>query len=309
MTSAAPTPAPLAADQMVLSPDQLPGAGWKPDDDGDPESTQRQPASQPECSNQSWTLRTEEMTDQAGAGWYFDQAAEVEAITSQAFVYRNEQAAATALAAYRDVVEQCVSWQMGAGTAGYTFQEGQEPFDAAVGDESVALVQTTAMVRYPDVPASSSYWVSARVGASIVQVTYWAQISDNSLDVYADVILGIYRHEVGTAFDIAGWNRMTEGPDAGRIAFTGKPLPEWEHLIGTPNPGTPWTAGMARPVQYLDTHTLNAGFDAGEEDREQSIDLRGYTLTVHSDGNATVAGPFGKFPIRNAAGVGYVGCL
>ncbi|MCK8671620.1 hypothetical protein M1M07_10880 [Rhodococcus sp. HM1] len=171
-TSAAPTPAPLAADQLVLSADQLPGAGWKPDDDGDPESAQRQPASQPECSNQSWTLRTEEMTDQAGAGWYFDQAAEVEAITSQAFVYRNEQAAATALAAYRAVVERCVSWQMGAGAAGYTFQEGQELFDAAVGDESVALMQTTAMVRYPDAPASSSYWVSARVGATIVQVTY-----------------------------------------------------------------------------------------------------------------------------------------
>ena len=166
------TSTPLAADQLVLSTDQLPGAGWKPDDDGDPESTQRQDASQPECSNQSWMLRTDEMIDQAGAGWYFDQAAEVEAITSQAFVYRDEQAAATALAAYRDVVEQCVFWQMGAGTAGYTFGMSQEPFDAVVGDEAVARMQTTAMVRYPDVPASSSYWVSARVGSLIVQITY-----------------------------------------------------------------------------------------------------------------------------------------
>ncbi|MHC6214687.1 hypothetical protein [Rhodococcus ruber] len=112
------------------------------------------------------------MTDQAGAAWSFDQAAEVEAITSQAFVYRDEQAAARVLAAYRDVVERCVSWQMGAGTVGYSFREEQQVFDAAVGDESVARMQTTTMVRYPDVPASSSYWVSARVGASIVQVTY-----------------------------------------------------------------------------------------------------------------------------------------
>lgn len=126
-TSAAPTTStPLTADQLVLSPDQLPGAGWKPDDDGDLESTERQEASQPECSNQSWTLRTDEMTDQAGAAWSFDQAAEVEAITSQAFVYRDEQAAATALAAYRDVVERCVPWQMGAGATGYTFEVTRE---------------------------------------------------------------------------------------------------------------------------------------------------------------------------------------
>lgn len=122
----------------------------------------------------------------------------------------------------------------------------------------------------------------------------WAQISDNSLDTYADAILGIYKHEVVSAFDITGWHRLTEGPDAGRIAFTGEPSQQWKHLIGTANPGTPWTAGMARPVQYLDTHTLNTGLDTTEEGREQSVDLRGYTLTVHSDGNATVAVPFGK---------------
>ncbi|NCL77983.1 MULTISPECIES: hypothetical protein [unclassified Rhodococcus (in: high G+C Gram-positive bacteria)] len=87
-------------------------------------------------------------------------------------MYRDEQAAATALAAYRDVVERCVSWQMGAGAAGYTFDVIQKTLDAAVGDESVARMQTTAMVRYPDAPASSSYWVSARTGTSIVQVTY-----------------------------------------------------------------------------------------------------------------------------------------
>ncbi|NKV12448.1 hypothetical protein GS909_18645 [Rhodococcus hoagii] len=75
-------------------------------------------------------LRTSDMTDQAGAAWYFEQAAEVEAITSQAFVYRDEQAAAAALAAYHDVVGRCVSWQMGSARSGYAYQEDQELFDA-----------------------------------------------------------------------------------------------------------------------------------------------------------------------------------
>ncbi|UYF97184.1 hypothetical protein OCS65_28145 (plasmid) [Rhodococcus aetherivorans] len=116
-------------------------------------------------------LRTDEMTDDAAAAWYFDQAAEVETIPSQAFVYRDEHAATEALAAYQEVVGQCVSWQMGAGTAGYTFDVHQEVFDTAVGDESVARIQTTTMIRYPDVPASSTYWVTAKVGPSIVQLT------------------------------------------------------------------------------------------------------------------------------------------
>ncbi|NKR90460.1 hypothetical protein GS894_24225 [Rhodococcus hoagii] len=130
----------IAASALVLTSDQLLGRGWKPDKDGDPESTERQEASQSECSNQSWVLRTSDMTDQAGAAWYFEQAAEVEAITSQAFVYRDEQAAAAALAAYHDVVGRCVSWQMGSARSGYAYQEDQELFDAPVGDGSVARV-------------------------------------------------------------------------------------------------------------------------------------------------------------------------
>ncbi|NKU99289.1 hypothetical protein GS889_18475, partial [Rhodococcus hoagii] len=79
-------------------------------------------------------LRTSDMTDQAGAAWYFEQAAEVEAITSQAFVYRDEQAAAAALAAYHDVCRPVWSWQMGSARSGYAYQEDQELFDAPVGD-------------------------------------------------------------------------------------------------------------------------------------------------------------------------------
>ncbi|WP_226435602.1 DUF6508 domain-containing protein [Rhodococcus yananensis] len=146
----------------------------------------------------------------------------------------------------------------------------------------------------------ASSWPAVTDGqadAADITLGNWAQISDHSLDTYADSILGIYKNEVVTAFDITGWQRLTEGPDAGRVAFTGRLSQQWKHLIGTPNPGTPWTAGMARPVQYLDTYTLIAGtatLDPTEDDHDHRTDLRGYTLTVHSNGNATVGVPFGK---------------
>lgn len=144
----------------------------------------------------------------------------------------------------------------------------------------------------------ASTWPAVANGqadAAAITLGNWAQISDNSLDTYADSILGIYKNEVVTAFDLTGWQRLTEGPDAGRVTFTGRPSQQWKHLIGTPNPGTPWTAGMARPVQYLDTPTLIAGTATPDptEDHDHHTDLLGFTLTVH-DGNATVGVPFGK---------------
>lgn len=139
----------------------------------------------------------------------------------------------------------------------------------------------------------------ARGEADAADVTLgnWAGIADDKLDSYADAVLGIYKNEVVTAFDITGWNRLTEGTDVGRIAFTGTPSLRWWHLIGTPNPGTPWKKGMARPVQYLDTRVLTDGdveTEAVDDGRDRRAVVDGYTLTVHADGHATVAVPIGK---------------
>lgn len=144
----------------------------------------------------------------------------------------------------------------------------------------------------------SSSWpavVAGQADPAAVTLGNWAQVSDDSLDTYADAILGIYKNEVVTAFDIIGWHRLTEGPDAGRVAFTGERSQQWKHLIGTPNPGKPWTAGMARPIQYLDTAIMtreNAVDDLVENGR--STDIDGYTLTIHHGGNATIGVPYGK---------------
>lgn len=170
VTSTAPKPP--SARELILTTSQLDGAGWKPGEDVDPEAAEPQPSSQPGCSNQSWTLRTPDMLDTAGASWHFDQAAEGESITSQAFVYRDERAATTALAAYRDVVSRCTSWRAGPDPARLGFQQIQEPFEVPVGAESVARALTVTLISAPDIPPSTLFWVASRVGSSIVQVTF-----------------------------------------------------------------------------------------------------------------------------------------
>ena len=81
---------------------------------------------------------------------------------------------------------------------------------------------------------------------------------------FADVILGVYRGQVVTAYDITGWREETDaemlkGISQGhprhcpRVIFEGRPSQGWKHLIGSSNPGQPFTQW---PVQYLETSTL-----------------------------------------------------
>lgn len=163
---------PPSAQKLLLSAAQLPGAGWTPQSDTDPEAAELQETTQPECSNQSWILRNADMTDMAGASWTFDAAAEVETISSQAFVYPDAAAATAAMASYRDLVGRCTSWQSVLTSKGYTYAETQEMFNAPVGEESVARQTGTSHVRLTDLPTFRMYWVTSRVGQTIVQVTY-----------------------------------------------------------------------------------------------------------------------------------------
>ena len=91
--------------------------------------------------------------------------------------------------------------------------------------------------------------------AAEVTLGDWAQMTDEDVERYGDVILGIFRNEVVSAFDVTGWKRR---PDR-RVTFQGVPSKSWAHLIGTPNPGKRWVPGQARPVQYLATTALTHG--------------------------------------------------
>jgi hypothetical protein len=85
------------------------------------------------------------------------------------------------------------------------------------------------------------------------------------LPEFADLILGVYQGDVVTAFDITRWREETEAErlreigqgnprHCPRVIFEGNPSPTWKHLIGSRNPGQPFTQW---PVQYLDTAVLN----------------------------------------------------
>jgi hypothetical protein len=84
------------------------------------------------------------------------------------------------------------------------------------------------------------------------------------LDEFADVIAGVFRERVVSVFDITGrrWENNAERAAAlqqglsrenPRIIFHVVASHAWAGLIGTANPGRPFTQW---PVQYIDTATL-----------------------------------------------------
>lgn len=96
-------------------------------------------------------------------------------------------------------------------------------------------------------------WPAVEAGtrtAADVTLGEWAQVPDEALSEFGDVVLGVYKHVVVSAFDIDGWTR---DPATGRVTFTGTESERWAHLVGGANPGPNWTQGQARPVKYLDT--------------------------------------------------------
>ncbi len=139
-----------------------------------------------------------------------------------------------------------------------------------------------------NIPQTWPAVLAGKASAADVTLGSWAQIKDADLDANADVILGIYKNQVVTAFDIEKWTR---GEDDNRVTFVGQPSQKWARLIGTPNPGRPWVKGAARPVQVLPTAFLTDGnvpVDDTPAGRRAVVD--GYVLTVE-DGSATLQVP------------------
>lgn len=137
---------------------------------------------------------------------------------------------------------------------------------------------------------------AGQLDAAEVTLGQWAGISDVAAERYGDVILGIYKNTVVTAYDVTGWSRVPAGDvNAGRIVFEGIESATWKHLVGQENPGEHWTQGQARPVKYLDTKVLTDGDVPIEEVVQGSrAVLDGFILTVREDGSAKLVIPKGR---------------
>lgn len=116
------------------------------------------------------------------------------------------------------------------------------------------------------------------------------KVDEARLERYADTILGVYRNQVVTAYDITSWSADPDEP--GRIVFAGEESTRWAQLIGRPNPGAPWVRGQVWPVKYLDTGELESGTTAvTNTPAGRRAVIGNYTLVAHEDGTASVTLP------------------
>lgn len=129
---------------------------------------------------------------------------------------------------------------------------------------------------------------------------WWAGITDEAVEHYGDVVVGVFRNVVVSAFDVTSYERNEEG----RVAFEGNESMEFSYLVGQKSPVKPWVRGQARPVQYADTDVVRNGEAPVEEfdDGHRRAVVAGYVLTVDADGIATVEPPEGGVVTVTAAG-------
>lgn len=133
-------------------------------------------------------------------------------------------------------------------------------------------------------------WPAVLAGhADPAQVTLgaWAALTEDDLAVHGDVLLGVHKNVVVTAYSIAGWTRDEA---TGRVTFDGEPSDEWAELIGQRVPGSPWVKGAARPVKVLDTAVARgvAVSPRADPTGRLTADLGPVSVLVEPDGRTTV---------------------
>ncbi|MEU2205528.1 hypothetical protein AB0P19_14200 [Microbacterium oleivorans] len=124
-----------------------------------------------------------------------------------------------------------------------------------------------------------------------VTLSAWAGVTEEAIDRFGDVILGVYQDKVVSAYNVTSHSR----DDEGRVVFEGIESPEFEHLIGQPSPVPAWKRGQARPTRYIDTEIVRTGAAPIEllEDGLRRAVVDGYTLTVDANRIATISVPKG----------------
>ena len=112
----------------------------------------------------------------------------------------------------------------------------------------------------------------------------WWQISDSTLDGYADLILAVANNVIAGVFEVRGWRRDPDADD--KVVFDLADAPGWQWLTGqdSPRPVT-WRKSQANPVRRV------PGVIADElrARRPHHVDAgHGWSLDVDPNGNAAV---------------------
>lgn len=142
--------------------------------------------------------------------------------------------------------------------------------------------------------------VSGQMDMDDATLGMWQGVTDEAIEKFGDVIIGVYGDTVVSAYDITGHARNEEG----RVGFDGEESKEFAYLLNGKSPVKPWVRGQARPVQYIYTDTVRTGDAPQVEDEEgnRRAVVNGYVLTVDVEGVATVEPPVGGVVIVTAAG-------
>lgn len=116
----------------------------------------------------------------------------------------------------------------------------------------------------------------------------WANISDASLERFADYLAAVRQNVVVGVWAIDGHARI----DDGRVRFELVDCPPFQHMIGEPSPTT-WKRGQANPVKLIDTATMAP--EAAEVELtphgNRRVTLDGWSLVVYEDGRARLQAP------------------
>lgn len=128
---------------------------------------------------------------------------------------------------------------------------------------------------------------------------WWAGVTDEAIERYGDVVIGVYNEQVVSAYDVTAHERDGDG----RVRFDGDDSKEFAALIGKKSPVKAWVRGQARPIQYIDTNVVRHGEAPVEEgvDYQRAV-VGGYVLSIDSDGIATVEPPEGGVVVVTSAG-------
>lgn len=126
----------------------------------------------------------------------------------------------------------------------------------------------------------------------------WYGINDAAIRRHGDVLVGVWRNDVVSAYEIAGHTRLEDGT----VRFDVRESSEFAGLVGQPSPVGPWKQGQSRPIVYADTRSIRTGEAPHDQvgDATRAV-VGGFVLTVTAEGHATVSPPAGGVVTVSAA--------